>query len=84
MGEQDLLSVYIPQGVAHGFYAESDVVLTYLQSRPFGPTEEFGVLWNDARVGIDWPCDAPLLSDRDRDNPLLKDFPAGVILPFSS
>jgi dTDP-4-dehydrorhamnose 3,5-epimerase len=73
MGEDDLISVYIPPGVAHGFYAETDVVLTYLQSRPFGPDEEFGILWSDPEVGIPWPTTDPLLSDRDQNNPLLKD-----------
>jgi dTDP-4-dehydrorhamnose 3,5-epimerase len=84
MGEDNLLSVYIPPGVAHGFYAETDVILTYLQSRPFGPAEEHGVRWDDPEVGIAWPTTDPLLSERDRTNPLLAAFPAGLIAPYTA
>jgi dTDP-4-dehydrorhamnose 3,5-epimerase len=81
MGEDDLLSVYIPPGVAHGFYAETDVVLTYLQTRPFGPAEEFGIIWNDPEVGIAWGATDPLLSERDQNNPPLADVDPDLVAP---
>jgi dTDP-4-dehydrorhamnose 3,5-epimerase len=63
--------LYIPPGVAHGFYAETDLMLAYFVDRTFDGTDEFGVAWDDPEVGIDWPNREPTLSDRDRGNPAL-------------
>ncbi len=63
--------LYIPAGIAHGFYAETDLMMAYFVDRIFDGTDEFGVAWNDPDVGISWPVDEPTLSDRDRGNPAL-------------
>jgi dTDP-4-dehydrorhamnose 3,5-epimerase len=68
LGRQALL---IPPGVAHGFYAETDLMLAYFVDRYFDGQDEFGVMWNDPNVGIAWPARNPELSERDRSNPLL-------------
>lgn len=64
-------ALYIPPGVAHGFYAEEDVVLLYLVDRYFTGEDEFGVAWDDPEVGIAWPARDPILSERDHSNPPL-------------
>ena len=61
--------LFIPSGVAHGFFAESEFVLQYLNDRYFDGSDEFGFAWNDPSLGIDWPTADPILSDRDRANP---------------
>ena len=33
----------------------------------------------DPALGIDWPCDGPILSDRDRANPRITDIPADIV-----
>jgi dTDP-4-dehydrorhamnose 3,5-epimerase len=66
-------ALFIPPGVAHGFLAESDLVLVYLVDRYFDGTDEWGIAWNDPALGIDWPIDEPLLSDRDMRNPSLRE-----------
>ena len=63
--------LFIPPGVAHGFLAETDLVLEYLVDRYFDGTDEWGVAWNDPALGIEWPLADPILSDRDRGNPSL-------------
>ncbi|MGZ5297238.1 MAG: dTDP-4-dehydrorhamnose 3,5-epimerase family protein [Actinomycetota bacterium] len=63
--------LFIPPGVAHGFLAETDLVLEYLVDRYFDGTDEWGIAWNDPALGIDWPAEDPILSDRDRSNPNL-------------
>jgi len=65
--------LYIPKGIAHGFYAESDVLLQYLVDQYFTGEDEFGVAWDDADVGIEWPTSDPILSPRDRANPTLRE-----------
>ena len=49
------LGVYIPPGVAHGFAALSDCVMTYLVDGYYNPADELGVLWNDPVIGADHP-----------------------------
>jgi dTDP-4-dehydrorhamnose 3,5-epimerase len=57
--------LYVPPGVAHGFYAESDVELLYLVDRFFTGEDEHGIAWDDPDVGISWPSSDPILSDRE-------------------
>ena len=63
--------LFIPPGVAHGFYAETDVVLQYMVDEYFDGSDEYGIAWDDTSLGIDWPGIEPVLSDRDRSNPPL-------------
>jgi dTDP-4-dehydrorhamnose 3,5-epimerase len=67
--------VYIPPGVAHGFAALTDVTITYLVDQYYNPHDELGLAWNDPAVHADWGVGDPLLSSRDRANPLLRDIP---------
>ncbi|HEY7136106.1 MAG TPA: dTDP-4-dehydrorhamnose 3,5-epimerase [Acidimicrobiia bacterium] len=75
LGDGDHRGVYIPPGVAHGFYAITDLTITYLVDRYYDPADELGVAWNDPVLGIDWPTDAPILSGRDQANPMRADIP---------
>ncbi|MFM8528445.1 MAG: dTDP-4-dehydrorhamnose 3,5-epimerase family protein [Ilumatobacteraceae bacterium] len=68
--------VYIPPGVAHGFAALTDVVMTYLVDGYYNPADELGVAWNDPVIGADWGVTDPILSNRDQTNPLRADIPA--------
>lgn len=62
--------VYIPPGVAHGFAASSDCTLAYLVDRYYDPADELGLAWNDPEVAAVWGLQDPILSARDRANPL--------------
>jgi dTDP-4-dehydrorhamnose 3,5-epimerase len=77
------LAVYIPEGVAHGFYAHDQVVMSYLVSNEYDGSDELGVAWDDPDLGVAWPDSAPILSDRDRKNPRLADVPADRRVPYS-
>lgn len=68
---EGLGGLYIPPGVAHGFYALTGVRLQYLVDAPYTGADEHGLAWDDPGVGIAWPDRHPLLSDRDRSNPTL-------------
>ncbi|MGZ8661953.1 MAG: dTDP-4-dehydrorhamnose 3,5-epimerase family protein [Actinomycetota bacterium] len=61
----------IPPGVAHGFCAETEVVLQYLVDAAYTGGDEFGLAWDDPALGLTWPEPDPILSERDRSNPLL-------------
>lgn len=67
------LGVFIPPGVAHGFAALTDMVITYLVDGYHNPADELGVAWDDPVVGADWGLAEPVLSERDQENPLRAD-----------
>jgi dTDP-4-dehydrorhamnose 3,5-epimerase len=74
MGDHNEVGLFIPVGVAHGFFALSDVTLTYIVDNYFnGGVDENGVAWNDPQFQLDWGAANPILSERDLQNKLLKD-----------
>ncbi len=82
MGERNEIGLFIPVGVAHGFAALSDVTLSYTVDNYFDGEDERGVAWNDPAFGLDWRISEPLLSERDRQNRLLRDIPSSEIPPL--
>jgi dTDP-4-dehydrorhamnose 3,5-epimerase len=76
MGEKHPLGLYIPKGVAHGFYALEDSFMTYLVDEYYDNSDELGILWSDPALGLDWGARAPVLSKRDLENPLIAAIPA--------
>ncbi len=77
IGENNRHGLFIPEGVAHGFVALTDVSLIYYVNQYYdGGSDENGVAWNDPDLNVQWGVDQPLLSPRDANNPLLKDIPA--------
>ena len=73
-GDEDR-GVFIPPGVAHGFAALSDLTLTYLVDGYYNPADENGLAYDDPAIGVDWGVAEPLVSDRDRHNPLRSRIP---------
>ena len=59
--------LFVPAGFGHGFAVLSDVAdVTYLLSSTYDPATEAGIAWDDPDVGVEWPVDEPLLSERDK------------------
>jgi dTDP-4-dehydrorhamnose 3,5-epimerase len=66
--------LYIPPGFAHGFCVLSEEAdVWYKSTDVYRPAEEGGIRWDDPDLGIDWPVREPILSERDRRHPFLKD-----------
>jgi len=62
---------YIPTGVAHGFQTLIDATEVFYQMSEFYTDScAQGVRWDDPAFAIDWPIENPVLSDRDRSQPL--------------
>ena len=64
-------SIYLPPGVAHGFYAPDDMTLIYLVSNEYDGTDELGFRWDDPDAAVPWPDRSPILSARDAEAPSL-------------
>jgi dTDP-4-dehydrorhamnose 3,5-epimerase len=65
--------LYIPKGMAHGFFARSPkVIMVYKVSTIYSSEHDAGILWNSA--GISWPAVQPVLSARDKSFPSMADF----------
>jgi dTDP-4-dehydrorhamnose 3,5-epimerase len=65
---------WIPKGFAHGFITlENDTIFTYKCTGLYNKASEASVRWDDPDLGIDWGVTLPLLSDKDKVAPLLKD-----------
>jgi dTDP-4-dehydrorhamnose 3,5-epimerase len=66
LSDENKKSLYVPCGFAHGFCVlEDNTDFTYKCSRLYAPEFEGGIVWNDPKLGIDWPVDKPQLSPRD-------------------
>jgi dTDP-4-dehydrorhamnose 3,5-epimerase len=83
MGGGEDVAVYIPEGIAHGFYAHDHMVMTYLVTGEYDGSDELGIAWNDPDLGVTWPDQDPILSDRDRENPRLSDIAADRRVPYA-
>jgi dTDP-4-dehydrorhamnose 3,5-epimerase len=59
--------LWIPAGFAHGFLVLSEVAeVLYKTTDFYAPKHERTLLWNDTALGIQWPCEHPILSEKDR------------------
>jgi dTDP-4-dehydrorhamnose 3,5-epimerase len=66
--------LYVPPGLAHGFLVTSDVAqVEYKCTEVYDPACEFAIAWNDPELAIPWPCRQPMLSEKDRNAPRLRD-----------
>jgi len=63
-------ALYLPPGVAHGFYCLSDdTEVSYQMSIPHQPQAARGVRWNDSFHRVVWPGPVAVIAERDRDYP---------------
>jgi len=68
-GEQ----LFIPTGYAHGFCVISETAhVCYKVSSSFDPLEEKGFRYDDPDIGITWPLSSIILSEKDRNQPFLR------------
>ncbi|MDD5582441.1 MAG: dTDP-4-dehydrorhamnose 3,5-epimerase [Candidatus Marinimicrobia bacterium] len=67
-------SLYIPEGFAHGFLVLSEnAMVLYKASSYYAPQYERGIYWNDPDLAIDWGICNPILSEKDKQLPRLRE-----------
>ncbi|MDE6235814.1 MAG: dTDP-4-dehydrorhamnose 3,5-epimerase [Muribaculaceae bacterium] len=75
--DENNLQFFIPRGFAHGFAVLSDeAVFQYKCDNYYAPEADGGISIEDNSLGIDWklPLDKIILSEKDKNHPMLKDF----------
>jgi dTDP-4-dehydrorhamnose 3,5-epimerase len=63
----------IPAGFAHGFSTLEDAHFLYKCSQEYDPACETGIIWNDTDLNINWQVSEPILSDKDKQLPTLRE-----------
>lgn len=66
--------LWVPPNFAHGFCVLSDTAeVEYKCTDLYDPASELSIRWDDPAIAIPWPVTDPILSDKDRNAPLLAD-----------
>jgi dTDP-4-dehydrorhamnose 3,5-epimerase len=74
LSEENKKQFWVPPGFAHGFVVLSESAdFTYKCTDYYDPSDEGGILWNDPALAIDWQVADPMLSGKDRVQPLFKE-----------
>jgi len=73
LSEENKNILWVPPGFANGFLALSDwCEMQYKCTEVYNPGGEAGILWNDLQIAIDWACENPIVSEKDKNALTLK------------
>ncbi|HLB42619.1 MAG TPA: dTDP-4-dehydrorhamnose 3,5-epimerase [Gammaproteobacteria bacterium] len=68
------IQLYVPPGFAHGFCVLSKFADVYYKCTDiYIPIHEHGIAWNDPCLNIPWPIKNPILSQKDKALPTLRE-----------
>lgn len=72
LSEENKLSLILNEGIAHGFITlQDDSQLIYHHSEFYTPGSEAGLRFDDPKIGIKWPLEPTVISERDANHPLI-------------
>ena len=65
--------LFIPRGFGHAFVTlTNNTEVVYKADNYYSQEHDGVVLWSDPDIGIDWGVENPILSEKDKNAPLLK------------
>lgn len=83
LSSENKRQLYLPPGFAHGFLVTSDEALfAYKCTEYYHPETERSIRWDDARIGIAWPTEGPVVSAKDHVAVTLDAMPAELLPPY--
>jgi len=66
LSEENKKQFWVPPGFAHGFVVLSEIAdFEYKCTDYYDSSDEGSILWSDIDLGINWPLEDPILSDKD-------------------
>ncbi len=69
LSAENKMQIFVPKGFAHGFCVVSESAnFLYKCSEYYSPQDERGIIWNDPDIGVEWPVEDPILSQKDTAN----------------
>lgn len=74
LNEENKKILFIPKGCLHGFVTLTDnVEVTYKVDELYSPENDRSVRFDDPAFGVEWGCENPVLSEKDKNAPLYAD-----------
>ncbi|MFT4412447.1 dTDP-4-dehydrorhamnose 3,5-epimerase [Fredinandcohnia humi] len=72
LSEENKRQILVPKGFAHGICTlVTNTQILYKVDEYYSPEHDRGIYWNDPQLNIQWPVTTPILSDKDKNQPLL-------------
>lgn len=74
LSEENKKMLFIPKGCLHGFVTLTDnVEIAYKVDEFYSPENDRSIRFDDSEIGVEWGISEPILSEKDKKAPLLKD-----------
>lgn len=72
--------IFVPTGFAHGFCVLSEYAdVLYQCTELYDAQDEYGLIWSDPDVDINWPISELTVSEKDSAAPMLSQIPEGLL-----
>ena len=73
LNEDNHRALYVPERFAHGYQVLRDTTETSYQVGEFyTPSADSGLMYNDPRLGLQWPLPVAVISEKDQKFALLE------------
>ena len=83
LSDENRRQVFIPEGFAHGFCVLSESALFHYKCSDFyTQDDEGGIIWSDPDIGIEWPVQNPIISEKDKQYQKLSNLTADELPSF--
>lgn len=75
INDENRFGLFIPKGLANSFCVTGDrpVDYLYLVDTYWDGSDTRAIAWDDPDLNINWPIKDPIISERDKNNPRLRD-----------
>ncbi len=75
VNDNNRIGLFIPEGLANSLCVIGDksVDYLYLVDTYYDGSDTRAIAWDDPDLAIEWPIKNPIISERDRSNPTLRD-----------
>jgi dTDP-4-dehydrorhamnose 3,5-epimerase len=81
LSAENMFSIFIPEGFAHGFQTiEDDTTLIYHHTQVYSPQADSGLRYDDVALGIEWQLTPTNVSEKDKNYKLIEKNFKGIII----